>query len=77
MIYEYARASAQNQNLVSQIEQLTKYGVYKILKKKISDVFKKKAQLDELLSKIVSDDTLVVTRIDRSWSKYCSITAVR
>ncbi|MCM2531957.1 recombinase family protein [Neobacillus pocheonensis] len=65
MIYGYARVSTQDQNLDSQIEQLTKYGVDKILKEKISGVSKKKAQLDELLSEIASDDTLVVTRMDR------------
>ncbi|UNJ81112.1 Resolvase (plasmid) [Metabacillus dongyingensis] len=35
------------------------------MKEKISGVSKQKQQLDELLSKIASGDTLVVTRMDR------------
>ncbi|WP_282156248.1 recombinase family protein [Cytobacillus gottheilii] len=65
MIYGYARVSTQDQNLDTQIEQLTKFGVDEIVKEKISGVSKQKQQLDELLSKIASDDTLVVTRMDR------------
>lgn len=65
MIYGYARVSMQDQNLDTQIEQLTKFGVDEIVKEKISGVSKQKQQLDELLSKIASDDTLVVTRMDR------------
>ena len=65
MIYGYARVSTQDQNLDSQIEQLTKYGVDEIVKEKTSGISKSKPLLDELLSKITSDDTLVVTRMDR------------
>lgn len=65
MIFGYARVSAQDQNLDSQIEQLTKYGVDEIAQEKVSGVIKQKQQLDDLLSKIVSGDTLVVTRMDR------------
>lgn len=65
MIYGYARVSAQDQNLDTQIDQLTKYGVDEIIEEKISGVSKQKPQLDELLSKIAADDTLVVTRMDR------------
>jgi len=65
MIYGYARVSTQDQNLDSQIDQLTKFGVDEIIKEKISGVSKQKQQLDELLSKITTSDTLVVTRMDR------------
>lgn len=65
MIYGYARVSTQDQNLDSQIENLTKYGVDEIVKEKISGVSKQKPLLDELLPKITSDDTLIVTRMDR------------
>lgn len=65
MIYGYARVSTQDHNLDSQIEQLIKYGVDEIVKEKISGVSKQKPLLDELFSKIASDDTLVVTRMDR------------
>ncbi|WP_408011321.1 recombinase family protein [Pseudalkalibacillus sp. A8] len=65
MIYGYARVSTQDQNLDSQIEQLTKYEVDEIVQEKISGVSKQKPQLDELLPKLTSGDTLVVTRMDR------------
>jgi len=65
MIYGYARVSSQDQNLDTQIEQLTKFGVDEIVKEKISGVSKQKQKLDELLSKIATGDTLVVTRMDR------------
>ncbi|OZU89077.1 resolvase [Virgibacillus indicus] len=65
MIYGYARVSTKDQNLGTQIEQLTKFGVDEIVEEKISGVSKQKQQLDELLSKISTGDTLVVTRMDR------------
>ena len=65
MIYGYARVSAQDQNLDTQIEQLMKYGVDEIIKEKISGVTKQKPELDTLLSKLTAGDTLVVTRMDR------------
>lgn len=40
MIYGYARVSTQDQNLDTQIEQLTKFGVDQIVKEKISGVSK-------------------------------------
>lgn len=65
MINGYDWVSTQDQNLDSQIEQLIKYGVDGIVKEKISGVSKQKQQLDELLFKIATGDTLVVTRMDR------------
>lgn len=65
MIYGYARVSTQDQNLDTQIEQLTKFGVDEIVMEKISGVSKQKQKLDELLLKIDTGDTLVVTRMDR------------
>ncbi|AIY72937.1 TPA: recombinase family protein [Bacillus tropicus] len=65
MIYGYARVSAQDQNLDTQIEQLLKYGVDKIVKEKISGVSQGKIELDDLLSRLIKGDTLVVTRMDR------------
>lgn len=65
MIYGYARVSAQDQNLDTQIEQLLKYGVDKIVKEKISGVSQEKIELDDLLSQLLKGDTLVVTRMDR------------
>uniref|UniRef100_UPI00402A8BB0 recombinase family protein n=1 Tax=Bacillus sp. DX2.2 TaxID=3073452 RepID=UPI00402A8BB0 len=65
MIYGYARVSARDQNLDTQIEQLVKYGVDEIVKEKISGVIQQKPELDSLLSKFMTGDTLVVTRMDR------------
>ncbi|MBG9615723.1 recombinase family protein [Bacillus cereus] len=65
MIYGYARVSAQDQNLDTQIEQLLKYGVDKIVKEKISGVSQEKIELDDLLSRLIKGDTLVVIRMDR------------
>ncbi|WHS78573.1 recombinase family protein [Bacillus cereus] len=65
MIYGYARVSAQDQNLDTQIEQLLKYGIDKIVKEKISGVSQEKIELDHLLSQLIQGDTLVVTRMDR------------
>ncbi|MCD4642728.1 MULTISPECIES: recombinase family protein [Bacillus] len=65
MVYGYARVSAQDQNLDTQIEQLMKYGVDEIIKEKISGVTKQKPELDTILSKLITGDTLVVTRMDR------------
>jgi DNA invertase Pin-like site-specific DNA recombinase len=75
MIYGYARVSTQDQNLDTQIEQLTKFGVDEVVKEKISGVSKQKQQLDELLSKITTGDTLVVDSNGLSWSKHCSVAA--
>ncbi|WP_144505623.1 recombinase family protein [Bacillus mycoides] len=65
MIYGYARVSAQDQNLDTQIEQLLKYGVDKVVKEKISGVSQEKIELNHLLSQLIKGDTLVVTRMDR------------
>ncbi|HDR7783824.1 recombinase family protein [Bacillus wiedmannii] len=65
MFYGYARVSAQDQNLDTQIEQLMKYGVDEIIKEKISGVTKQKPELDSILSKLTTEDTLVVTRMAR------------
>ncbi|EEM68649.1 Transposon resolvase [Bacillus thuringiensis serovar andalousiensis BGSC 4AW1] len=65
MIYGYARVSAQDQNLDTRIEQLLKYGVDKIVKEKIRGVSQEKIELDDLLSRLIKGDTLVVTRMDR------------
>jgi|GEM_PF-6970646 len=64
MIYGYT-VSTPDQNLDTQIEQLTKFGVDEIVKEEISGVSNQKQQLNELLSKITTGDTLVVIRMDR------------
>jgi DNA invertase Pin-like site-specific DNA recombinase len=64
IIYGYARVSSTDQNLDTQIEQLKKYGVEKLISEKITGVSENKL-LDQLLSKLTSGDTLVATRMDR------------
>ncbi|WLR44404.1 recombinase family protein (plasmid) [Bacillus carboniphilus] len=65
MIYGYARVSAKDQNLDSQIEKLKEYGVDEIVSEKVSGVSKKKQQLDDLIENLTNGDTLVITRMDR------------
>ncbi|MEC0265148.1 recombinase family protein [Paenibacillus anseongense] len=64
-IYGYARVSSQDQNLATQQEQLSKFGVNEIVKEKISGVIKAKPKLETLIEKLNEGDTLVVTRMDR------------
>jgi DNA invertase Pin-like site-specific DNA recombinase len=65
VIYGYARVSATDQNLDTQLDQLNRYGVDEILSEKISGVAKTKEKLEELLERLQPGDTLVVTRMDR------------
>lgn len=65
MIYGYARVSAKDQNLATQIDELQRFGVDKIISEKITGVAKKKNKLEELLLSLQSSDTLVITRMDR------------
>jgi DNA invertase Pin-like site-specific DNA recombinase len=65
MIYGYARVSAQDQNLETQLEQLQKFNVDEIVKEKVSGVSKSKPKLDTLIGKLKAGDTLVATRMDR------------
>ncbi|PFM75251.1 resolvase [Bacillus sp. AFS077874] len=65
MIFGYARVSAFDQNLDSQIEQLRNAKVDRIVQEKVSGVKEQKEELDQLLNQLVKGDTLVVTRMDR------------
>ena len=65
MIYGYARVSAKDQNLATQIDELQRFGVDKIVSEKITGVAKKKNKLEELIHSLQPFDTLVVTRMDR------------
>lgn len=47
------------------MEQFLKYGVDKIVKEKISGVSQEKIELNDLISKLIKGDTLVVTRMER------------
>lgn len=63
-IYGYARVSAKDQNLDTQVEQLESFGCEKILTEKITGVAQDK-QLNELVEKLTDEDSLVVTGMDR------------
>ena len=65
VIYGYARVSAKDQNLATQIDELQRFGVDKLVSEKITGVAKKKNKLEELLLSLQPFDTLVVTRMDR------------
>lgn len=65
MIYGYARVSAADQNLDTQLEELKQFGINDLVHEKITGVAKKKQKLDDLLAKLQPGDTLVVTRMDR------------
>jgi DNA invertase Pin-like site-specific DNA recombinase len=65
MIYGYARVWAKDQNLATQLDQLKRYGVDKIISEKITGVAKQKPKLESLLETLTEGDTLVVTRMDR------------
>ena len=65
MIYGYARVSSKDQNLATQLDQLKRYGVGKIISEKITGVAKQKPKLESLLESLKSGDTLVVARMDR------------
>lgn len=65
MIFGYARVSSLEQNLDSQIKQLREAHVDYIVSEKITGVDPYKEELSKLLSKLVKEDTLIVTRMDR------------
>ncbi|MDF9626747.1 recombinase family protein [Bacillus cereus] len=65
MIFGYACVSSLDQNLDSQIEQLRNARVDQIVHEKISGILEQKEKLNQLLSKLVKGDTLVVTRMER------------
>lgn len=64
MIYGYARVSTEDQNLATQIDQLEKVKCDIIIEEKISGVAPNK-KIDELIKNMQSEDTLIVTRMDR------------
>lgn len=65
MIFGYARVSAFDQHLDSQIEQLREANVDRIVQEKVSGIHPQKEELTQLLHQLVKGDTLIVTRMDR------------
>ncbi|WP_458352414.1 recombinase family protein [Peribacillus frigoritolerans] len=65
MIYGYARVSAMDQNLDTQLDTLKRFGVDEIVSEKVSGVSKNKQALDSLITSLAAGDVLVVIRMDR------------
>ena len=67
MLIGYSRTSTADQKygLEAQIEELTAAGCQKIYSEQVSSVSARRAQLDECLEFIRTDDVLVVTKLDR------------
>lgn len=65
MIYGYARVSATDQNLDTQLDALKRFGVDEIVSEKVSGVSKNKQALDSLITSLAAGDVLVVIRMDR------------
>ncbi|WP_305928002.1 recombinase family protein [Bacillus mycoides] len=65
MIRGYARVSSNDQNLDTQIEALTKFGVERIYQEKVSGVSEKRPELENLFNDLQVGDTVVVARMDR------------
>jgi len=60
----YARVSAKDQSLDTQLIQLEKYGCDEIVSEKITGVSKER-KLFELVEELNADDKIIVTKIDR------------
>jgi DNA invertase Pin-like site-specific DNA recombinase len=65
MNFGYARVSAQDQNLDTQLELLRAAGVQEIFQEKISGTTTSRPQLDLLLAKLRAGDVLTVARLNR------------
>ena len=65
MIYGYARVSPSDQNLDRQKDALRKYGVDMLFCEKISGTKKSRPELDALLDKLKSEDTVVIESLSR------------
>jgi DNA invertase Pin-like site-specific DNA recombinase len=65
MNFGYARVSAKDQNLDTQLEQLHTAGVQRIFQEKISGATAQRPQLDQLLVTLREGDTVTVARLNR------------
>jgi DNA invertase Pin-like site-specific DNA recombinase len=65
MIYGYAWASTDEQNVAAQVEALTAAGAAKVFREVASEAKTNRAQLHRLLELLDEGDVLLVTRLDR------------
>jgi len=63
--FGYARVSATDQNLATQVEDLTLAGCTRIFQEKVSGTRTHSPALDELLAAVREDDVVVVNRLAR------------
>ena len=63
--YGYARVSAEDQNLATQLDALNKAGCDKIVQEKITGMATSRPALDQLLGYLRPGDTLIVARFFR------------
>ena len=65
MLIGYARVSSKDQNLASQIDELRKAGCKKIFSDKKSGINKKRPGLEDAVSHLRKNDTLIIWKLDR------------
>lgn len=65
MKYGYARVSTLEQKLDNQIKQLRDAGAETIVQEKITGSTKNRPEFQDLLARLESGDTLIVTKLDR------------
>lgn len=65
MNFGYARVSAKDQNLDTQLQQLQAAGCDQIFQEKISGITTQRPELDSLLNSLRAGDTLTVARLNR------------
>jgi DNA invertase Pin-like site-specific DNA recombinase len=64
-VYGYARVSTEDQKLNSQLDALKKYGVDEVFEEKITGKRKDRPQLERMLERLQTGDTVVVYKLDR------------
>jgi DNA invertase Pin-like site-specific DNA recombinase len=64
-IYGYARVSTRDQDLTSQVHELTAAGCAKTFKEKASGAKSDRTELAKVIGRLEPGDVLVVTRLDR------------
>ncbi len=65
MVFGYARVSTDAQNLDRQIDALNSYGVAEILTEKMTGTKSHRPELDRLLDKVRSGDSIVIESLSR------------